>query len=312
MLSFCGDSGNVLFFARSLPMNLPQRPPTPPVPVPARQWVGELDLELEKRGGKTLLLRSEHRGPLRVQRPFYPEAHDCCHVYLLHPPGGMVLGDRLQITIRAGHGANALVTTPSAGKFYDTRGASEIQRQDVHLFGAEASCLEWLPPETIVFSGANGRLRTRLELQGSARGCLWDIVCLGRPAAGEAFSRGCCEQVLEVCRDGRLLLVERNRFIAGHESMNAPWGLRGAPVAGTFLATLKPSRDRVDALVEELAALASAPAHEWGLTQKGEIFLARYVGYSTRLCRLGFEYLWRQLRPDLTGAPALAPRIWNT
>jgi urease accessory protein UreH len=83
-------------------------------------------------------------------------------------------------------------------------------------------------------------------------------------------------------------------------------------VAGTFLATVKPSRDRVDQWVEELALLAPAPEQEWGLTQKGEIFLVRYLGHSTRLCRLGFEMLWRHLRPDFTGAPASVPRIWNT
>jgi urease accessory protein len=278
----------------------------------ARQWVAELRLDLEKRGHKTLLVHSEHRGPLRVQRPFYPEEDGCCHIYLLHPPGGLVLGDRLQITITAAPEAKVLVTTPSAGKLYNTRGASEVQRQEVHLCGAQSSCLEWLPQETIVFKGANGRLRTRLELQGDAKACLWDIVCLGRPASGEVFNNGRCEQILEVYRDGRPLLLERNRFIGDHESMSAKWGLRCAPVAGTFLATLKPSRDRVDVLVEELAALAPAPEHEWGLTQKGGIFVARYLGHSTRLCRLGFETLWRHLRPELKGTQAHTPRIWNT
>lgn len=291
-------------------MTLPEAPSL--MSLPSRAWYAELSLDLEKRGGKTLLVRSAHQGPLRVQRPFYPEENGCCHVYLLHPPGGMVLGDLLQINIAAAAEATVLITTPSAGKLYDTQGATERQRQEVHLSCASGACMEWLPQETIVFNGANGRLRTRLELQGDAKACLWDIVCLGRPASGEAFDNGCCEQMLEIFRDGRPLLLERNRFIGGHESMSASWGLRCAPVSGTFLATLKPSRDRVDTFLEELAVLAPSPQHEWGLTQKGEIFLARYLGQSTRLCRLGFETLWRRLRPDLTGVPAVAPRIWNT
>lgn len=278
----------------------------------SRAWYAELSLGLEKRGGKTALVQNTHQGPLRVQRPFYPEENGCCHVYLLHPPGGMVLGDLLQINIAAAAEATVLVTTPSAGKLYNTQGALERQRQEVHLSCAPGSCIEWLPQETIVFNGANGRLRTRVELQGNAKACLWDIVCLGRPASGEVFKSGRCEQLLEIFHDGRPMLLERNRFIGDHESMRASWGLRSAPVAGTFLATLKPSRDRVDTLVEELAAIAPTPHHEWGLTQKGEIFIARYLGQSTRLCRLGFEILWRQLRPDFAGAPAVAPRIWNT
>lgn len=277
-----------------------------------REWFAKLALTMQLRAAKTVLTHVSHCGPLRVQRPFYPEENGCCHVYLLHPPGGMVLGDLLQITIEAEAGAKTLVTTPSAGKLYDTRGATEAQRQEVHLSGASGSCLEWLPQETIIFNGANGRLRTRLALQGDARACVWDIVCLGRPASGEALRDGRCEQILEVYRDERPVLIERNRFVGTDEHMHARWGLHGAPVAGTFLATLKPARDQVDAWLETLDALAPGPDHEWGLTQKGELFVARYLGQSTRLCRAGFELLWRDLRPDLTGVPAQVPRIWNT
>lgn len=278
--------------------------------IPPRHWLARLDLRLERRGAKSVLSHVRHQGPLRVQRPFYPEENGCCHVYLLHPPGGMVLGDLLQISIAAAPGATGLVTTPSAGKLYRSQGFAEVQRQEVHLLGADGSCMEWLPQETIVFNGANGRLHTRVDLLGDARACVWDMVCLGRPASGEAFTEGRCEQILEIYRDERPLLIERNRFVGGDERMHARWGLNGAPVAGTFLATLKPTRDRVDQLVEALEALG--PDHEWGLTQKGEVFIARYLGDSTRLCRKGFEYLWRELRPELTGNPAVMPRIWNT
>jgi urease accessory protein len=280
--------------------------------MPPRHWFAQLDLQLERRGAKSVLSHVRHQGPLRVQRPFYPEENGCCHVYLLHPPGGMVLGDLLQINIAAAPGATGLITTPSAGKIYRAQGFQEVQRQEVHISSASGSCIEWLPQETIVFNGANGRLRTRLELQGDARTCVWDVVCLGRPASDEVFTEGRCEQILEIYRDDRPLLIERNRFDGGDERMQARWGLHNAPVAGTFLATLKPTRDRVDALVEALEALAPAPDHQWGLTQKGELFIARYLGQSTRLCRAGFEYVWRELRMDLTGAQAVAPRIWNT
>lgn len=277
-----------------------------------REWLAELSITLQWRDTKTAITHLHHRGPLRVQRPFYPEENGCCHVYLLHPPGGMVLGDLLQITIAAEAGANTLVTTPSAGKLYDTRGAVEVQRQEVHLSGAAGSCLEWLPQETIVFNGANGQLRTHLALQEDARACLWDMVCLGRPASGETFTAGRCEQILEVYRDGRPLLIERNRFDGGADRLRARWGLQGAPVAGTFLATLRPTRDRVDELVTALETLASGADNQWGLTQKGELFVARYLGHSTRLCRAGFELLWRELRTDLAGVPAQVPRIWTT
>ena len=57
-----------------------------------RGWQAQLDLEYTLRGNKTRLLRKQQRGPLTVQRSFYPEG-EICHNYILHPPGGVVGGD---------------------------------------------------------------------------------------------------------------------------------------------------------------------------------------------------------------------------
>ena len=62
-----------------------------------------------------------------VQRPFFPEGREVCHVYLLHPPGGLVGGDELRSICAVGAGAHALVTTPAAAKAY--RSAGPIARQ---------------------------------------------------------------------------------------------------------------------------------------------------------------------------------------
>lgn len=60
-----------------------------------RSWLGRLTLNYELRKQRSTLVYSEHQGPLRVQRPFYPEADGCCHTYILHPPGGWLLVIRL-------------------------------------------------------------------------------------------------------------------------------------------------------------------------------------------------------------------------
>lgn len=281
-------------------------------PAGSRAWRAQLSLGLELRGDKTALIDNRHYGPLRVQRPFYPETKDCCHIYLLHPPGGIVVGDLLEISIGLGEGTGALVTTPSAGKIYGVQGASTVQQQKVNLQVAAGACLEWLPQETIVFTGANGRLNTRLQLQGDAHACLWDIVCLGRPAAGETFEEGRCDQTVEVWRDEQLLLLERNRFAGGDALLVAPWGLKGCNTCATLLATVNPSREQVDELVQQLRAMMPEGAHHWGLTQKGELFIARYIGNSGMLARRGLQHVWSAIRPLLNGSESVAPRIWNT
>ena len=91
-------------------------------------WKAQLTLGFESRSGKSVLANRTQSGPLTVQRPSYPEG-DVCHLYLLHPPGGVVGGDELHINVNADKQANVLITTPGATKFYRNTGklAKQIQ-----------------------------------------------------------------------------------------------------------------------------------------------------------------------------------------
>lgn len=284
---------------------------TDSVPATQRSWIAELDLHFALRSNGTALKRNRHSGPLRVQRPFYPEG-PVCHVYLLHPPGGLVLGDSLTVRARLDSGTHALLTTPSAGKVYGTQYRQPFQQQSIELNVADDAVAEWLPQETIVFSGANVQLKTILNLQANSRACVWDVVCLGRPAAQETFKEGRCEQVLEVRRENRLLLVERNRLLGGAEHLASPWGLGGANTFGTILATVRPAQDEIDALREQLHQFGAPPDHQWGVTQKDDLLIVRYLGQSARVCRNGFILVWQKFRPLLCAREAVIPRIWCT
>lgn len=285
---------------------------TPASNIRQRHWLASLNLRLQRREHTTRVVSSRHEGPLRVQRPFYPEPQDCCHVYLLHPPGGMVIGDELRINATLEPGANGLLTTPSAGKVYGAKGADLRQQQTITLALSAGSCLEWLPQETIIFNSANAHLNTRVDLAGDALYFGWDIVRLGRAASGETFATGLCQQSLEIYREGRPLLIERNRVVAGGELQTGLWGLQNNNTFATLVATCQPSRQQVDNLCEQLDALAPATGDCWGLTQKRSLFIGRYLGNDVSLCRKGFELLWRNLRPCFNQREPVAPRIWNT
>jgi len=266
-------------------------------------WQACLELGLERRGPRTVAAHRRQRGPLAVQRPFYPEG-DVCHLYLLHPPGGVVGGDELDIRVHAAPGARALVTSPGAAKFYRSAGAAAAVVQTLSV-GAGAT-VEWLPQESIAFPGARVRQMTRIELDAGAAFAGWDILSLGRPANAEPFATGSLDACLEVWRDGVPVLVDRLR-VANAEDLVSPAGLRGHAVVATLVATPATADD-----AQRLRALALAGRAELGVTLLDGLLVARLLADDTAVAKAAWRLAWEMLRPGFAGRPACPPRIWAT
>jgi urease accessory protein len=275
-------------------------------------WGAELDLAYEVRAGRSVLVRRRHHGPLAVQRPFYPEPDGTCHTYVLHPPGGIAGGDRLELRARVGRDARVLLTTPAATKLY--RSGGRPARVVQHVTVAAGARCEWLPQETIAYAGAKVSIETRFELEPGATLLAWDVTCLGRPASGERFEHGLIEQRLQVVRAGEPVLLERARYAGGAALLSAAWGLGGLPVTGTFVCS---GGERPAGVIDDLrAALANAAENETACTElahaSGSSIVCRYRGHSTERALLAFRAAWAVLRERCCATPAVPPRIWAT
>lgn len=274
-------------------------------------WQARLTLGLQRQGPRTILARRAHQGPLQVQRPFYPEGETVCHVALLHPPGGVVGGDELRIAIALDASAQALLTTPAAGKFY--RSAGPLARQTQHLTVAPGAALEWLPQENIVYAGARVHALTHIELHGDARFFGWEILCLGRPAAGERFTTGDCRQDLELWRDGEPLYLEHGRYAGGDAVLDARWGLQGQPVTATLLcAPVRPGQVEVVRAGWESLATPTVQGELATVTQLDGCLVCRYLGPSAARARRFFIVAWGLLRPAILDRPPCPSRFWTT
>ena len=273
----------------------------------ASRWAARLDLHFALREGRTKLSHVEHYGPLRVQRPFYPEENGTAHVYILHPPGGVVGGDLLETRVEAGERSRALLTTPAATKLYRSSGAPCGVHQSMTV--CDGGIVEWLPQETIVFSGARAQLSTIVHLEETAEFIGWESICLGRPASGDEFESGCVTQRCEIWRGDEPLLVERLVVEADGELRGAPWGLDGNCVVSTMWVTTTDS-GLVDSVREVLSSL-SPNAGRFACTAPHGLISVRYVGPSVPECTAGFVRVWEKLRPVLSGRVAGAPRIWS-
>ena len=265
--------------------------------------------------GTTRLTSRQHEGPLVVQRAFYPEGPAVPHVYVLHPPGGVVGGDELHLEVDCGRAAHALLTTPAATKAYRTAGATSVIRQTFRI--ADGGWLEWLPQETILHDGTDVILTTEVRLDDGAGFVGSEILCFGLPARGETFAKGRCRQRIEIWRGDRPILIERGSFDAEEAVHHGAWGLGGARVTGLLAVVPAPTPAAAFELARARAAAVAAEGdgHDnAGVTilHGGEALVARYVGGSAERARTFLQGLWSDLRQATMGRPAVAPRIWAT
>ena len=273
--------------------------------------------------GRTRLVEREHCGPLVVQRPFHPEG-DPCHVYLVHPPGGVVGGDELRVDVQVDEGAHALITTPAATKFYrcDARVSSQVQ--ELRTPGAT---LEWLPQENIFYRGADVRTATRVFTDEQSRFIGWEIACLGLPARGEAFDAGALALDLELWRAGGRsvpvsqetrnvpisapIFIDRLRLAGESRARGARWGLAGQEAIGTLLAT-PAKRESVQAIRGLLADRGQADHPLAAVSLVDGVLVLRALAPQADDVRKLFIAAWRILRPAVVGRDAVPPRIWAT
>jgi urease accessory protein len=278
---------------------------------PASGWASKLDLRYASTQGRCSG-HSEHRGALRVLAALYPEGPGVCHHVLVHPPGGLVGGDRIDINLQLEAQAHALVTTPGATRFYRSLGQAAVQQVQAHVHAGAR--LEWLPLETLAYDSCLAENRAMFTLQPGAEMMGWDMLALGLPAAGKPLRQGHIVQHLELPG----VWLERGRLAATDEALlHSPGGLRGHSAMGTlFFAAGSPiAATRRDALLE--AARHLARAHQdllvsGATSPRSQVVVLRVLGKRIEPITTLLRAVWSAWRPLAWAIPPCPPRVWST
>ena len=219
-------------------------------------WHAQLQLEYQLENQKTVC-RHVHTGPLRVLQSLYPEGDAVCHNVLVHPPGGLVGGDTLDIDVRVASGAHGLITTPGATRFYRSEGGAALQNTAIKL--GDGARLEWLPLEALCYSGCLATNRLVMDLAPSAELMGWDVTAIGLPNANLPFEQGEFLQHIELkdqwlergCIAAKdILLLSSPLGLAGHRCIASLFFISGVPIA----------RHRKEHALEATRAVASSHA----------------------------------------------------
>ena len=278
---------------------------------PAMPWHARLQLDYTHESARTVA-RFQHSGPLRILQSLYPEGDAICHNVLVHPPGGLVGGDTLEIAIHGAAGSHALVTTPGATRFY--RSAGDQALQDTRITLDTGARLEWLPLEAICHTACLAENRLRMALAPGAEMMGWDVTALGLPHAGQPYESGSFQQHIEMpgvwLERGRIdasdtLLMASPLGLAGHKCLASIFFCAGTPLERARVqAALACARDVLQAHPLANTAGATSP--------NGQVVVVRVLAPLVEPAMDLLRKVWAAWRQEMWALPGQLPRIWAT
>ncbi len=274
-------------------------------------WNASLNLDYALEAGRCVA-RFAHEGPLRILQSLYPEGDGVCHNVLVHPPGGLVGGDALNVKVNVGAGAHGLITTPGATRFY--RSAGELAQQTVHAQLASNAKLEWLPLEALAYNQCLAENRAVFELAAGAELLAWDVTALGLPSAKHPFLEGRFSQHLEVPG----IWLERGQLCAEDlRLMNSPLGLAGYRCMGTlfFVSGTPLARQRREQALEAVRSMIDAhplQATAGATAVNPHVLVVRVLSPLVEPTMDLIKSLRARWRGVLWGLSETKPRIWAT
>nr|WP_315243885.1 urease accessory protein UreD [uncultured Albidiferax sp.] len=272
-------------------------------------WHAQLDLNYRLEAARSVA-RHQHKGPLRILQSLYPEGDAICHNVLVHPPGGLVGGDTLDITVQVEPGAHGLITTPGATRFYRSAGPLALQNTQIKV--ASGGRLEWLPTEAICYHQCHAENRVRFELEPGAELMGWDVTAFGLPQANQPFAQGQFVQHLELPG----VWLERGRIDAlDTRLMDSPLGLAGYKCMASlfFLAGSKLDKHRQAVALDVARQVIDAHSlhHTAGATSPdGQVVVVRVLAPLVEPAMDLVKQVWAAWRAHFWGLSATKPRIW--
>jgi len=269
-------------------------------------WLARLELAYEKPLLRTVASHRKHYGPLLIQKPFYPEG-EVCHSYLIHPPGGIVGGDEIELEVKVGTNAHALITTPAANKFYRSVVKKAHLKQTLNV--SDEAVLEWLPQESILFEGSQVNMSTLVNLSRKSRFIGWEMTCLGRPASGDNYNRGSCFQRLEISVEGLPRMLDRVVIDSNNGIRTSPWGMGDNEVMAAIV--VYPGNNEVLAAVRDYINNNNSDKLLLGVSLVDDLLVCRGLAKDAASLKEALVAIWVALRPMVLGRSACQPRIWS-
>ena len=256
---------------------------------------GKVSVSVKQRDGRSTLDGLRQEGCLKARFP-RPDEAAWLDVVTLNTSGGIAGGDELSSSFAIGAGSRAIIASQAAERFYRALPGSEPSRLRNSITIAAGGAAEWLPQETILFDRCMVRRRLQLELAEDARFLGVESLVFGRAAMGEIVDRGSLHDLIEVRRDGRLLLHDAIRLDG---EVAAMLGRKAIADSARAVATVVYVAPDTEAMLDALRGLGIG-ASAWD-----GMLIARVLGADAAVVRCSVTSVLQVLRSGRS-----LPRVW--
>jgi urease accessory protein len=238
-------------------------------------------------------MRQEGALKLRLPRAVLEEA------VLVNTSGGLAGGDRLSCTVSVEDGGAVTITSAACEKVYRSDGApAEVT---IELEARDASRLEWLPQETILFNRSHLRRRLVVDVDANAAVLLAEGIVFGRTESGEAMREGRFHDTWTVRRGGKLVYAEAARLDGPVASVLQSRSVLAGGCAAASVVYVAPD---AAARRDDLRAALEACDAEAGTSERDGVLLVRIAACDGLMLRRALLAAIAVLRD------APLPKVW--
>ncbi len=260
---------------------------------------GVVRIAVHDTGGVTGLATNYQAGGTRVRYPRHT-GREPLEAVLVNTAGGLTGGDKLNVSVEAGAGARAIVTTQAAERIYRrSAGVAEIETNLV--VGSKAS-LEWLPQETIVFDRSALKRSLNADVAPDGRLLAVEAIVLGRTAMGESAKDIAISDTWRIRRGGKLVFADGLRLAGDATEIMAGGATGGGAVAVATLILVCPG---AESMCEAACHALSGSADTAGASARDGMLVARLIARTGHALRADLIRLIECLRG------VAMPRVWT-
>ena len=199
-------------------------------------------------GGQSKIKNLFQQGSSRALFPRRANGLECI---MINTSGGLTGGDKFSNSIICEDHSHLTISTQGCERIYKSGdGTAAVVENKVIV--KNASRVNWLPQETIIFDQGRINRQLKVELSSEAEALIVEPVIFGRLAMGETNISGHFEDKIEIHIDGKITFLDKTQLTGDiSKTLKRPAVLNGSSATAVLIFKSKTAKSFLNFLREQ-------------------------------------------------------------